>query len=96
MIFKDMYVHCRPQLITISNSPCYGAKLYNLHDGWCWRNFCGLVNVCCFITSECLLQMSLLKLLLFKFVKFVKSMDLQETRSLSRRAAKAVLGFYRS
>ena len=31
-----------------------------------------------------------------KFVKFVKSMDPQETRSLSRRAAKAVLGFYRS
>lgn len=28
-----------------------------------------------------------------KFVKFVKSMDPQETRSLSRRAAKAVLGF---
>ena len=31
-----------------------------------------------------------------KFVKFVKSMDPQETRSLSKRAAKAVLGFYRS
>lgn len=31
-----------------------------------------------------------------KFVEFVKSMDPQETRSLSKRAAKAVLGFYRS
>lgn len=31
-----------------------------------------------------------------KFVRFVKSMDLQETRSVSRRAAKAVLAFYRS